>query len=197
MDSIERNTKIYQDSFDTYGDDPRSCHWESSVIFQYDELTKSIDLNGSSVLEVGCGIGGFYDYCINQKGIKDFTYQGIDLVKGMIDLAQKKYPKAKFNVCNILEQPVYGGPFDYVILCGIFNMATRTEDMKKILAKSFEYCTKGMIFNFISTYVNFIDETMSYHNPQDILKFCIENLSRKVNMNHHYGKCDVSTAVYR
>lgn len=77
MDSIERNTKIYQDSFDTYGDDPRSCHWESSVIFRYDELTKSIDLNGSSVLEVGCGIGGFYDYCINQKASRILPTRGL------------------------------------------------------------------------------------------------------------------------
>lgn len=198
MDSIESNKKIFQESFYKYGDDPRSCLWNSNVDFRYEELNRIADLNGASVLEVGCGIGGFYDFCINGMGIKNFRYKGVDLVPGMIELARKKYPSAEWEVCNILEKERGKEQrFDYVILGSIFNVSTQTWEMKEILAKAFLYCRKGMAFNFISSYVNYKDDAMSYHNPQEIFSFCVENLSRKVNMNHHYAKCDVSVFVYR
>lgn len=196
MDSIESNKKIFKESFDKYGDDPRSCLWDSNVDFRYEELIRIADLNGAAVLEIGCGIGGFYDFCINDVGIQNLSYKGIDLVAGMIGLVKKKYPSAEWEVCNILEKEPTK-QYDYVILSGVFNVSTQTSEMQEILAQAFKYCKKGMAFNFISTYVNFIDAAISYHNPQEIFSFCVENLSRKVSMNHHYMKCDVSVFVYR
>lgn len=196
MDFIENNKKIFEESFAKYGDHPKSCHWDEKMAFRYEELVNSIDLDGSSILEIGCGIGGFYDYCINDRNIRNITYKGIDLVEGMIDLARRKYPEAEFEVCNILEQEL-PEQYDYVIMCGLFNIASSTADMKKILAETFKYCKKAMAFNFISTYVNFLDEEMSYHNPEEVFTFCAKHLNRKIRLNHHYEKCDVSVVVYQ
>ncbi len=196
MKSIENNKKIFEESFEKYGDDPKSCLWDERMVFRYEELTRVADFNGTSILEIGCGIGGFYEYCIQDKGIKDLTYKGIDLVPGMIELAKEKYPSAEFEVCNILEQKLKE-TYDYVILCGVFNVATKTQDMERILSEAYKYCKKGMAFNFISTYVNFQEDEISYHNPQEVFSFCVENFSTKVKMNHHYKKCDVSMFVYQ
>ena len=170
MDSIKDNKKIFEDSFQKYGDNPKACLWEQKMVFRYEELTSAVDLNDASVLEIGCGIGGFYDYCINDKGTINMRYKGIDLVEGMIDLAKRKYPFAEFEVCDILEQKLQE-TYDYVILCGVFNVAFNTEDMKKILSEAFLYCNKAMVFNSISSYVNFRDEEISYHNPQEVFLF--------------------------
>lgn len=198
MDSIDKNKIIFTNSFQEYGDDARACLFGTNQDFRYRELNRIADLKGASVLEIGCGIGGFYEFCVNniEGGGKGFAYKGIDIVPEMIDLDKKKYPEAEWDVCNILEDEVKE-LYDYVILCGVFNVATETHEMKELLEKSFLYCKKGMAFNFISTYVNFKDKTMSYHNPQEIFSFCMENMSRKVNMNHHYAKCDVSVFVER
>ncbi len=170
MKSIENNKKIFEESFEKYGDDPKSCLWDERMVFRYEELTRVADFNGTSILEIGCGIGGFYEYCIQDKGIKDLTYKGIDLVPGMIELAKEKYPSAEFEVCNILEQKLKE-TYDYVILCGVFNVATKTQDMERILSEAYKYCKKGMAFNFISTYVNFQEDEISYHNPQEVFLF--------------------------
>lgn len=196
MDSIKDSKRIFEESFEKYGDDPKACLWDQKMVFRYEELTKAVDLNGASVLEIGCGIGGFYDYCIHDKGIANLNYKGIDLVEGMINLAKKKYPSAEFEVCNILEQRLQE-MYDYVVLCGVFNVAFDTNDMEKILSQAFQYCKKAMVFNFISTYVNFKDDEISYHDPKEVFCFCAEHLSTKIKMNHHYEKCDVSLCVYR
>lgn len=87
--------------------------------------------------------------------------------------------------------------YDYAFICGVFNLGMTTEFMKQMLSEVFAHCEKGMAFNFISSYVNFRNDDMSYHNPQEIFDYCIENLSWKVDMHHHYEKCDVSVFVYR
>lgn len=84
---------------------------------------------------------------------------------------------------------------------GIFNLRVAIEEddaienMKCILRKTFACCKKGIIFNFISTYVNWRDEDMSYFDPFAVGRFCVENLSAKVHIEHHYNKCDVCIMV--
>lgn len=196
MDHIENNKKIFENAFALHGDDPKACLWDKKMVFRYEELTKIGDLNGASILDIGCGIGGFYDYCINDKGFCNIKYKGIDIVDGMIELAKAKYPSAEFEVCNILDTK-QNEMYDYVILCGVFNVSSDIQYMNEILSEAFHYCKKGLAFNFISSYANFYEEEISYHSPQDVFLFCVENLSRKIKMNHHYEKCDVSVFVYR
>lgn len=139
-----------------------------------------------------------YEYFRDDCGIKNIRYKGIDLVEGMIETAQKKYPEAEFEVRDIIKNPLdKAQQYDYVFLCGVFNQGMETDFMKVMLQECFSYCKKGLAFNFISSYVNFYSEERTYHKPQEIFEFCVENLSRKIDMHHHYAKCDVSMFVYR
>lgn len=196
MHCVENNKEIFEKAFERFGDDTRSCLWDKPMVMRYEELIKIGNLNHSKVLDIGCGLGGLYEYFVETCGITGMDYTGIDLVEGMIETAINKYPKARFEKRDLIKQPLKE-TYDYVFLCGIFNVKTNTEFMKKMLKEAFMYCTKGIAFNFISDYVNFKDEEMSYHNPQEIFTFCVENLSTKIDMHHHYAKCDVSMFVYR
>ncbi len=198
MNCIEKNRKIYEEAFQTYGDDTRSCLWDKPMIMRYQELVKIAPLEGTTVLDIGCGIGGFYEYMVKDCDIKNLSYKGVDLIEGMVKLASQKYPEASFETRNIFENPLVG-LYDYVFLCGVFNIAVADSEefMKRMLKEAFSYCKKGLAFNFISSYVNFQNEETAYYNPQDIFTFCIENLSRKIKIFHHYEKCDVSVFVYK
>ena len=196
MDCVKENKKIFEEAFQKYGDDTRSCHWDKPMIMRYQELKKIAELDNCKILDIGCGLGGLYEYFVKNCGMKGLDYTGIDLVDGMIKIAEKKYPEAKFMTKDIMQEKL-NDTFDYVFLCGVFNQGMTTEFMKELLREAYEYCNKGLAFNFISTYVNFRDEERSYHNPQEVFNYCIENLSRKVDMHHHYAKCDVSMFVYR
>lgn len=198
MDCVEKNKEIYTEAFSKYGDDTRSCLWEQPMIMRYQQLYKIAPLENSTVLDLGCGLGGLYEYFRDTCKVKNLTYTGVDIVEGMIKLASEKYPDATFRTVDIFKEKLEE-TYDYVFLCGTFNLAMpHCEDfMRKMLTEAFSYCTKGLAFNFISTYVNFKDEETAYHCPQDIFTFCAENLSRKIQMHHHYEKCDVSMFVYK
>lgn len=198
MGYVEKSKEVYEEAFNTYGDNTKSCLWDKPMIMRYRELVKVATLDGASILEIGCGIGGFYEYLVSDCGIKNITYTGIDLVGGMIELAKEKYPDAHFETRDIFQQPLQK-TYDYVFLCGVFFVGAdgSKEFMKRMLKEAFALCNKALAFNFISSYVNFKDEGTAYYDPTDVFKYCIENLSWNVNMHHHYEKCDVSAFVYR
>lgn len=195
---VEVIRENYAKLVNTYGDDFKSCQYgnKESQKIRFDEITKIADLNGKKVLDIGCGLGDLYAYFLENK--VNVNYTGIDIVPEMIALAKGKYSEAEFKVANILEETL-DDQYDIVLLNGVFNNNFGDTDrfIEQMLSNAFKYAKEGMGFNFISTYVNFKEDAMAYHNPSTILNYCIENLSRKVNINHHYAKCDVSVFVYK
>lgn len=198
MDSVERSKEIYTKAFQQYGDDTRSCLWDRPMIMRYQQLYKIAPLDHCSILDLGCGLGGFYEYLRDDCKVENLQYTGIDIIEGMIELASKKYPGAAFRTLDIFQEKL-DTKYDYVFMCGTFNIEMEDSHvfLRKMLKEAFSYCKKGIAFNFISSYVNYKTEGTAYHSPQDILSFCIENLSSKVDMHHHYEKCDVSMFVYK
>lgn len=110
---------------------------------------------------------------------------------------QKKYPQYEFHTQDLLKNPL-NRKFDVVVFCGVFNIRTENGDkyMKELLQCGYRHCNRLLTFNFISTHVNFMEDKMQYHDPSDILNFCIDNFTTNVLMHHHYWKCDVSCKVY-
>lgn len=129
-----------------------------------------------------------------QKG----KYCGIDIVPEMEKRNRLKWPEYEFETVDIINEE-FDRKFDIVCLCGVFNLKTDNgkEYMKKMLLAAYEKCKECLTFNFISTYVNYVDDGMEYHDPVDVMRFCIENISRKVTIAHHYEKCDVVCRIFR
>ena len=82
-----------------------------------------------------------------------------------------------------------------VVRC--FLMSGSDDYIRELITLAFKYCTRGLGFNFLSTYANFTDVEMAYHDPAQMLDFCIHNLTRKVVMHHHYERVDVVVFAYR
>jgi SAM-dependent methyltransferase len=187
----------YRNLFLEHGPSPMAT--QSSAEGQrmrFDQLTRIADLSGCSVLDLGCGIADFYPILIEKfAGLK---YTGIDLVPEMIEYARATYPAASFQCRDVLQNPLEE-TFDYVLISGMFNNAIpgATDFLKSMISTAFTCARRGLAFNFISTYVNSVDDGMAYHDPAEILSFCINRLSRKAALFHHYGRCDVSVFVYR
>ena len=87
MDYVKETKEIFEKAFAQYGDDTRSCLWERPMIMRYEELKKIIpeSLEGKSILEIGCGLGGLYEYLVKDCKIQNIQYTGIDIVDGMIE----------------------------------------------------------------------------------------------------------------
>jgi len=188
----------YQKLFSEHGEGPEVAQYSlEGQRFRFEKLSEIGQLNKCRILEIGCGIGDLLPY-LNKK-FNGINYTGIDIVPELINYAKNKYPNAAFQCIDLLEEP-FDEKFDYVLISGMFNNSEITDGTNFLLnmvSLGFGLCKKGIGFNFTSKHVNHIDSGMAYHDPIEVLKFCIEKLSKKVIISHHYERCDVSVFVYR
>lgn len=188
---------FYRRSFLAHKGEPEAVHSSADgQLMRFEKLIEIANLSGQRILDLGCGQGDLYAHLA--KRFSNFTYEGIEVVPEMVEYAREKYPGIKFSCRNILSEPL-ARQYDYALLCGLFNIHIPdcTSFMKQFLVAAFAACEKGLGFNFISSYVNYETPDTTYHNPQSVLEFCLENLSPKVNLYHHYGRADVAIFVYR
>lgn len=162
--------------------------------FRFQKLAEIDDLNHREVLDLGCGIADFYP--VLKARHPEIRYTGIDLVPEMAEFAQQRFPEARFLSRDVLAEGL-DQEYDYVLLSAIFNNAIPdcTGFLKQLVEAAFSKCRLGVGFNFISNRVNFTDPEMAYHDPAEVLTFCMDRLSRRITMDHHYGKCDVAVFV--
>lgn len=187
----------YRKLFLKYGSGPEVGQWSSEgQRFRFEKLIQIGDLRGCRILDLGCGLGDFYPFVLERFDNIDYT--GIDIVPELVDYAVKKYSNAKFLCQEILTFGI-DEMFDYAFISGMFNndVTNCTGFMKKIITMVFQHCTKGVAFNYTSSYVNYIHPGMAYHDPRDIFDYCLKTLTRKVNLYHHYNRCDVAIFLYR
>ncbi|MCR1811858.1 bifunctional 2-polyprenyl-6-hydroxyphenol methylase/3-demethylubiquinol 3-O-methyltransferase UbiG [Sulfurospirillum sp. hDNRA2] len=185
----ENAIAIYNDSAHKFGAHTlASVHWddEQKALYRYHLIAKHIPNESNvSVLDIGCGNGGLLRH-LNYSGFRG-TYNGYDINALLIDCAKELYPKysERFSVVDILNDTL-DDTFDYVVLSGLFN-SNYGQDFQWIcsfIEKMYALANKKVIFNAISTYTNFKEETMFYINPFEISDFIIQNLSREIIVEH-------------
>ncbi len=187
----------YRSLFQKYGDAPEANQWSpEGERFRFEKLTQIAPLGGRKILDVGCGLGHLYPFLLNKFG--HVEYVGVDIVPDTVAYAAQKYPNARFLCRDLLEETLQE-QFDYVLISGVFNNAIpgATEFLKELVSISFQHCTAGLAFNFTSTYVNYREAAMAYHDPIEVLDFCLKNLTHRVTLHHHYERCDVAVFLYR
>lgn len=200
MRDVEQNREHYTKLVSQSEETSITGSWGSNQEFRYKILADKKVFGGGekSILEIGCGTGGFLEYLERKGLVQKGKYCGIDIVPEMEKRNRLKWSEYEFETVDIINEE-FNRKFDIVCLCGVFNLKTDNgkEYMEKMLLAAYEKCKECLTFNFISTYVNYVDDGMEYHNPVDVMRFCIENLSRKVTIIHHYEKCDVACRIFR
>ncbi|MEO8449704.1 MAG: methyltransferase domain-containing protein [Gemmatimonadota bacterium] len=186
----------YQARFLAHGDHELATQMSrAGQRFRFEKVFEIGDLTNARVLDLGCGLGDMYPLLLERcPGV---VYEGIDLVPEMTAHAAAKYPGIRFRAVDVLAETITDR-FDYVLMSVVFNNALpdATEFLERLIERAFALAGKGLAFNFLSTYVNFRDAEMAYHDPARVFDFCIRRLSRKVVVQHHYERCDVAMFVY-
>ena len=184
----------------------RYVSWNSTnnQHLRYFQLIDNIDFNFSSVLDVGCGVGDFWDYLnTNHFSIKD--YKGIDIIDEMVDGAKSKYSDINVECVDVFD---YFETHDYAVCNGTINTRIFYEDEKQ---KSFGFnfidklnsvTTKGFAINFLTDFT--ADELKTnelfYYSPELIYTYCKMNY-RNVKIISDYSdglnEDDCTIIVYK
>jgi ubiquinone/menaquinone biosynthesis C-methylase UbiE len=143
-------------------------------------------LAGSTVLDVGCGLGHFYEYL--RRRCDTVRYVGYDMVEKFIAANREKFPQATFRVADVTRDPI-PDRCDYAVMCQVFNNRYKNSDnleiVRAVLAKTFEHADKAVSVDMLSTYVSYRDEHLYYYSPEEMFSFA-RTLTPYVSLLHGY-----------
>jgi len=170
-----------------------------SHLKRFEKILELGDFQGKSVLDVGCGIGGFLDFLRERTITCDFT--GIDINPAMIEKARQLHPEntENFFVCDIIEEDL-DRQFDFVTANGPLNLRFGGNMNMKMTMRLIEQMVKlartGIVITMTSALTRKPNDQTFYYSPQEILtetfKFCVN-----VRLDHTYLPHDFALFCYK
>jgi len=184
--------RYYRNLLETHGLNEKALGWtKSKQVLRFASATKKESFLGTSVLDVGCGLGDFFHH-LQTIGQSPAKYTGYDLVEEFIDAASRTHASpASFKAQDFFEENL--DPVDHIVAFGIFNhLAGRSEiegekRLSSFLSKAVTASRKSVIVDFLSDKVDFRrNPTLDRHwNPGRVLDLAMEH-SRAVTLDHGY-----------
>ncbi len=195
----ESNIRLYTQLAKKHGIDVRSLNWGSqkSQYLRFEVLNEVGPLAGSTVLDVGCGLGDFLLWL--QRARIQADYSGIDMTPAMIELAKRRMPDGKFQVANLLVQPgLLQQQYDFVFASGVFTHRQQnpTAYLRDMVRAMFALCRRALAFNSLSLWASQQDAGEFYADPLATLEFC-RTLTPWVTLRHDYMPHDFTIYLYR
>jgi SAM-dependent methyltransferase len=193
-----RISKIFDKNSDRYGRGHLALGWVSNYTqyIRFVVLGMVGDLDGASVLDVGCGQGDLVKFFKDESLV--LSYTGIDISVKMVMDAKVRFPKCRFITTDFLDES-FNLTADYVMASGTFNIKVdKSYDyifacMKKMLSLAH----KGVAFNLLSSYVpkEKQDAFFFYYEPDKILKLAF-SLTPHVELKHSYLDNDFTVYLF-
>lgn len=198
----EREGKIleYKRRFQRYGISSKALKWKSpqSIYTRHKELLADLDVEGKSLLDIGCGFGDTIPAL--SKKAKNFSYLGVDMVEEFVSVAKRRYPNFHFVVRDYFEDPLKE-KFDLVISSGALNSSfTNTMAFrKKAIRTMFSNAREAVAFNMAGFHpqpVSKPDGTVFYADSLGVLKFCF-TITDKIIFRQHYHPKDFTIVMFK
>jgi len=190
----------YSNKLIKYGASPKGVDWnsEESQLVRFEQLSKIIEEDSSTINDIGCGYGKYLEYLI--KNNKKTYYKGYDISEAMIKEASRQFPKSEFYHINNLDEISNA---EYSISSGIFNVKMNYSDsewlsyilstLKQINIKS----DNGFSFNVLTKYSekNYMRDHLYYADPLFFFDFCRQNFSKNISLIHDYNLYEFTILV--
>jgi len=200
IDNEENLTaNLYGSLFDKFGHSYKTLNWSSPQVqhLRFRVLAEIGNLEGKSILDVGCGLGDFAEW-LDQNNVR-VEYTGLDLTPELVDQARKNHPGLSFLQGSILDESLLTDKkFDFVLASGIFYTYRIGSDewMKKAISRMWTLCNEGIAFNSLSAWAERRDVDEFYADPSLTLEHC-RNLTPWVAFRHDYHPRDFTVYLSR
>jgi SAM-dependent methyltransferase len=145
--------------------------WESEEAqrLRFDMLLSSVDLEGRTLLDVGCGTGNLLEY-IQSRGIH-VAYTGVDILEKMIDMAKSKNLGGEFHHADIFKDNMFEDrSFDVIYSSGIFNLnlGNNREFLKSALELFLRLSKEAVVFNLLHCDSPDREDKYFYFHPDEV-----------------------------
>lgn len=171
--SIDRIRKHYLPRLSREGKNYKKLDWaaEHSQLARFEVLLRAVDLQGLSLLDVGCGLGDLAGFLDDHQVTVDYT--GLDVLDEMVTLARQSHPLKRFVVGDLFEEgsdPLPGESFDVVFCSGALNLNLENNlrfaaRALSVMAERTRHC---LVVNFLHARQPAEDPRYFHYDPADI-----------------------------
>jgi SAM-dependent methyltransferase len=201
---VDEQADMYGESIEKHGDTTEGLIWGTRVKqrHRFQQLVSHLspELESFSLLDVGCGTADLHAW-LDERGI-EHDYTGLDVTPEVLEIASEKFDDIELVECDLAEHSL-DSTFDFVTLSGTLHAlpdSVTAEEMRayalELLEGMFEHTRYAMVFNFMTTYVDYRDDELLYLDPTELFDFCQREFSRHVVLDHAYGLYEGMIAVY-
>lgn len=167
---------------------------EASQKRNYRIMSEVGDLQGKSILDIGCGLTQFYDYLTVERGLQ-VNYVGIDVSPEVVRLAQEYHPNRDIRLGDVLNSRL-DGPYDYVFANGLFYIDHTSRFVQAFMKRAFQLCKMATCVCTISTYAPVKHTGESPIDPASFFRLSMR-LTPHVVLRHDYAAHDFTTYLYQ
>ena len=166
---------------------------------RYAALLARSDPTGRSLLDFGCGLAHLCDF-LDEQGI-ECQYTGVDFVQEFIDDNTVRFPNRKFVQLDDFSQ--LKGDYDIVLASGVFNIKYVVDEnenrrlVEGYLKQLFSRARHVLSVDFMTMHVDFSREEAYHPDPAQMLQFAIENIGRRVVLDHSYLPYEFCLTIFR
>lgn len=182
MKKLETIKKYYESKMGKGLPDYGVLGWESEEAqnLRFEMLLSAVELEGKSLLDVGCGMGNLLQY-LRSKGT-DVRYTGVDILESMIEQARLKNPDAEFYHADIFKDSIFkSNSFDIAYASGIFNidLGNNGEFLRKALELLLDLSKEAVVFNLLHCDSPDRESGYCYFHPDEV-RSMVEGFQDKV-----------------
>lgn len=176
-----------------------------SQLARFEVLAQCVELDGRSLLDVGCGLGDLYEYLAGLG--RRVEYTGVDIVGPMVEEARRRHPGAAFYWGDVFSDtpavldadgrtadadhshlnPLAGRRFDVVFCSGVFNLnlGNNGDFLGRAVGRLFELARGHVVFNLLhhrtaSRYAHCV-----YYDPEQVAAL-LKDWPCRVRIVDHY-----------
>lgn len=182
MKRLETIRKYYESKMGKGLPDYGVLGWESEEAqnLRFEILLSAVELEGKSLLDIGCGMGNLLQYMKSKK--LNVSYTGTDILESMIEQARLKNPGAEFHHADIFRNNIFkNNSFDISYASGIFNidLGNNCEFLPKALELLLDLSKEAVVFNLLHRDSPDREKGYCYFHPDEI-RSMVEKLHDKV-----------------
>ncbi len=189
----------YTERFERHGVDVRSLAsgTEERHRLQHEVHASAGDLNGKTILDIGCGLAHYYEF-LRARGTA-VDYIGYDIVPAFIESNRARYPEARFEIRDAMTEGI-AHEADFVVMCEVVNNryrdASNLDVVKKVLTRAFDAAREAVTIDMVSTYVDYQVPEAYYFSPEEMFAFA-KSLTKYVTLRHDYVPFHFTLMLYR
>jgi len=171
MTRINRIRNFYAPWLSRESESAKQMAWNSTYnqYLRFEVLAGHVNLEGATLLDVGCGLGDLLDY-LKKRG-DSVEYTGIDVLDEMVHAAKERFPGGRFLKVDIFDdKEPFNECFDAVYASGTFNLNLGNNDdfIKRIVDTFWKLSRRAFAFNLLHERFSDKDGAYYYTSPEKI-----------------------------